>query len=484
MSRMDVMRALTLGLGATLLGWPARAGAQEREPRAAIAVEAGSVGYAAVRPVGVGVGQGTMRETLYPQDPADSLYRAARERLNRDEYRTAAELFREVRRRYPRSSYAAQAAYYEAFALYRSGREEELRAAQAALRELLSGNQASEATLAEARALEARIAGVLARRGDAAAAEGLARVAEAQARGEGRERGACQGEDEVRVAALNALLQMRSEQALPILEKVLANRSDDPCTVEMRRKSVFLLAQHLNDENVDILLDLARNDPDPEVRSQAVFWLSQVRGERSLEILEEILRQPGDEEVRRKALFAVSQHRSERATQILRDLALQEDADSELRGQAIFWLGQRRGAASVEFMRELYDRTADPALKEKVLFSLSQRRDPGIAEWLLGIAADTNEPLEMRKKAIFWASQSGISAEQVAGLYDRMPDRELKEQIIFGLSQSRSEAAVNKLLDIARNEEDRELRKKAIFWLGQSRDPRVAEALLQIIEGR
>ena len=39
-------------------------------------------------------------------------------------------------------------------------------------------------------------------------------------------------------------------------------------------------------------------------------------------------------------------------------------------------------------------------------------------------------------------------------------------------------------MDIARDEQDTELRKKAIFWLSQSNDPRVAEFLLTIIEGQ
>ena len=37
-------------------------------------------------------------------DPADSLYRLAREALNRDDYRRAAALFAELTERFPRSS--------------------------------------------------------------------------------------------------------------------------------------------------------------------------------------------------------------------------------------------------------------------------------------------------------------------------------------------------------------------------------------------
>jgi len=61
-------------------------------------------------------------------------------------------------------------------------------------------------------------------------------------------------------------------------------------------------------------------------------------------------------------------------------------------------------------------------------------------------------------------------------------DTEMREQIIFVLSQRQSDkAAIDKMFDIAKNEKDPELRKKAIFWLGQSRDPRVQQFLMDLI---
>jgi HEAT repeat protein len=100
----------------------------------------------------------------------------------------------------------------------------------------------------------------------------------------------------------------------------------------------------------------------------------------------------------------------------------------------------------------------------------------------MDIALDPDESIEMRKKALFWAGQMDqVDIADLARLYDTMADREMREQLVFTLSQRDEPEAIDKLMQIARSDPDQELRRKAIFWLGQSDDPRVAELLLQII---
>jgi HEAT repeat protein len=161
---------------------------------------------------------------------------------------------------------------------------------------------------------------------------------------------------------------------------------------------------------------------------------------------------------------------------------LRDNASADLREKAIFWLGQNRSTENTEFLRTLYSRLTNQDLREKVLFSLSQQRGAGNEQWLMGIAVNPKEDIELRKKALFWAGQSGVSIQEFASLYDRMNDTEMKDAIIFTLSQRQSDrTAMDKLFDIAKNEKDAELRKKAIFWLGQSHDPRVQQFLIDLI---
>jgi len=120
-------------------------------------------------------------------------------------------------------------------------------------------------------------------------------------------------------------------------------------------------------------------------------------------------------------------------------------------------------------------------LKEKVIFSLSQMGGADNGRWLMDIALNEREPVEMRKKALFWAGQTSANLDQLVGLYDRMQNEEMKDQLIFVYSQRHDAAALDKLIQIAKTEQNKELRKKAVFWLGQSHDPRAAQVLLEII---
>lgn len=472
-------------------------------PPAAPAPEAGPRPAAPAPPSGLALAS-------RPGDPADSLYRAARAALTGRDYRRAAELFGLITTRYPRSGYAGDAYYWRAFALYRLGGSESLRQALAAL-ELQRRRHPRAATRGDAAALERRIQGELARRGDPEMAEAIAEAAAAAAQipspptpptpptpaapptpptpptppaPPARPRpsgGGCAGEaDDIKVAALNALQQMDPERAAPILRKVLARRdSSSSC---LRRQAVFLLSQQGTDAAVGPLLDAARSDPDREVREQAVFWLSQVGTDGAVAALDSILRATGDPDVRDKAVFALSQHGSDRAQAALRAYAARDDVPEDARERAIFWLGQSGEAENAEFLRRLYGRLKSEELKKKVLFSLAQSGTRGSLDWLLNVARDRGEPLELRKQALFWAAQGGASGAELGSLYAAFPDRAMREQLIFALSQRGDRGAADKLVDIARRETDPELRKKALFWLGQMDDPRAAEVLQQIIE--
>lgn len=293
----------------------------------------------------------------------------------------------------------------------------------------------------------------------------------------------CSREDiEIRTAALSGLLQADSARAVSVLQQVLTRR--DPCSTPLRRTAVLLLAHRITPETEAVLLETARLDPDIHVRKNAVMHLSQVGTERAVEVLEEILASPADTALHEQALYALSQYGDQRSMRTLRSYAARNDAPSRPRGMAIHWVGEDRSPETRAFLQNLYRELEDQQIRSRILFSLAQRPDSTTTRWLMGVALDTTEELQMRTLALHQAgTRSETRVDELTGLYDRIPDQKLKEQLLFILTQREEPAAMEKLIEIARREQDPNLRKTAIYWLSQSRDPRAADVLLEIVGG-
>jgi HEAT repeat protein len=171
-----------------------------------------------------------------------------------------------------------------------------------------------------------------------------------------------------------------------------------------------------------------------------------------------------------------------RGHQALRTLIASSDTPETVNEQAIFALSQGDPTSDdVRFLEQQERRFSSEKLKDKVFFSLSQMHDDRAARWLLDVAGDENETTHARKQALFWAGQGGVSIGDLTRVYRASTNDDVKQQIIFVLSQRNEPAAIDALISIARDDSNREMRKKALFWLGQKDDPRVTKFLTDII---
>jgi HEAT repeat protein len=415
-------------------------------------------------------------------DPADSLYRAARAALTDGDYRRAAKLFKDVSDRFPKSTFAVDAMYWRAWSLYRSGTDSRNKgdlddALDALQRYASAANKSSNA--GDAAELRARIRNAQASLGDAGAAGDIAEEATRI-----RRQGTCTGskaDEEMRLAALDGLLNMSSEDAVPILKDVL--KQTDNCRVDLRKKAVWLISQKRASDVVPTLLNVARTDPSTEVRGEAIFWLAQTHSDLAVPALDSILFAPGaDIEVRKKAIFSLSQQHDERATSALRRAAEDERMPDDIRREAIFWLGNSR-LVDLSYLQGLFRKTKSDDLKKQVLFSINQSSAPEASTTLLNIAKDKSIDVDMRKEALFWAGQRrSVDIDQIEGIYNQSKgDDEMQKQVLFVYSQRREPAAVDKLMTIAKSDPNIEMRKQALFWLGQKNDPRVKQFIRDLL---
>jgi len=405
-------------------------------------------------------------------DPADSLYRVARETLNRGEYRRASELFDQIAQKYPSSAYASDARYWKAFALYRIGSTEDLREA---LRTLEKGNgRYSEALQVDAPTLATRIRGALAARGDARAATVVQR--------EASETGAtCDREDiAVRVEALNSLGQMDPESAAPMLKRLLQRK--DVCSAGLRRSAIFLLAKRGDPEAFSLLSSAAKTDPDLRVRAEAVRWLARLPGDQAVSVLEELVRTSDNSEIQGAAIEALGSSDSPRARQSLRTLAERSDLNERLRAVAIESMDKEHSDDGGAFLRGLYPRLNTPRLQLVAIRSIARFGGDANEQWLLSLVKSPSVSLDVRRTALSYAGRGAINIGDLVKMYDSMADRPLREQLISLYSRRTEPEATDKLIDIARTGTDPELRRLAISSLSRKNDPRTKKLLLEIID--
>jgi hypothetical protein len=210
-----------------------------------------------------------------------------------------------------------------------------------------------------------------------------------------------------------------------------------------------------------------------------------VRTDKAAAALEEIATSSPDMDLRTKSIHALHEHNSPRAAALLRRLAESAQTPESVREQAIFWLGQRRSEENAQFLRALFEKMdkseRNDDVRKKVLFSLSQMRGFGNDRWLLGIATDASNSEDIRGHALWTAGQAGIPGSDLAALYDKLTDSQVKEKLIWVLSESRDRVATDKLVEIAQKDRDIEMRKKALFWLGQKNDPRIRQIITDIL---
>ena len=452
-------------------------------------------------------------------DPADSLYRLARETLNRGDYRRAASLFGDITKRFPTSIYSRDVPYWQSFALYRIGGTPELqealgilerwRAAQPAPDAAKGGSAAASSPGATFRngttvltprdaeatklfttsgngitwassgnrpdgdALAARIAGVLSSRG--MSNDPLVKRA-LTARGAD----ACDQEEQaVRSEALNALLQSDPETARSVATRTLARKDD--CSVPLRRTALFVLAGKKDPAATSTLISVARNDPSTSMRLQAIDWLGSMPGDDAVATLEELTRS-SDASVQRAAARALAANPSPRARTAVRAVIERNDADESLRVSLVEALsGERTSADDAAWLRAVYAKTTSARLQSRIASAIARVGGEANVQWLTALARNEDEPLDSRLAAMRSISSTADVATLIR-LYDAATHQRIRGTLISALGDRKESAALDKLIDIARTGTDPSARRQAISELSSSKDPRATKLLLELVD--
>jgi HEAT repeat protein len=191
----------------------------------------------------------------------------------------------------------------------------------------------------------------------------------------------------------------------------LAGQRDGSADTRHRDDDGVLAALAINRGDVarDGLAGIARNDVRTETRKQAVFWMALMRGREGADITSSIMFTDRNAEVREHAAFSLAQSEAPRATADLIRLG-NTDRDAEVRAQAWFWLAHTAAPEAESAIFTALRKETDPEVRERAILALSRLPDERAAKALLTIAEDRSQARELRKRAVFWLSQSDSDA--------------------------------------------------------------------------
>ncbi len=292
----------------------------------------------------------------------------------------------------------------------------------------------------------------------------------------GRVRGAPRADEDkaedIRLYALNALMHVDAERAVPLLERMI--RSDEPAKI--RQRALFVLLQAHGDEAFELIADVARDDSEPEMRTYALRHLGMFGGERAAALMDEIYRQSDDTEVKQAIIAGYMMNGG---TKKLYEIAKSEPVQ-ELRVVAIRHLAMSGGA---DELWELYESESSVEARKAILGAVFMTGD---SSRLLQVA-QTESDIELRRAAIRGLGMvrhrgegsGGDLAMALLDLYRTNDDVELREAVLNALWM-RGEA--RPLIGLYEETDDPDLRRRIVQALSMVNDEEAVAFLIRIIE--
>jgi hypothetical protein len=337
-----------------------------------------------------------------------------------------------------KGSRADGALYWTAYALKKSGRRAEALKTIDALKKAYP--QSSWLNDANALALETRQAG-----GEHVAPEHVE-------------------DEELKIMALNSLLNTDPEKAYPMLEKILKSGT---ASRKVRQQAMFVLSQSSSPRAQQLIADLARGNGNPELQRDALQYLGVAGGEKNAALLAQIYASTDRRDVKKKILeaFMISGDKTR-----VYDAARNEK-DAELRKDAIRLLGVMSAKSELVSM---YGTETSREAKEAIIDGLFIG---GAIDRISELAHSEKDP-ELRADAI---QKLGLMGDKTSGtllaLYND-PSPRVKHAVIEALFLQNNAHA---LIDLSRKEKDREVRHDILEKLSVMNNKEAVDYMLEIL---
>jgi len=275
-----------------------------------------------------------------------------------------------------------------------------------------------------------------------------------------------ESDEEIKMFALNSLMQSDPQRAFPILERVLKGNN----SMRLKEKALFVLTQSPLPEARKLLSDMARGAGNPDLQEHAIKYVGLMGNDESRKELVSIYESTGDRNIKRAILagLMVSGSRGFLLT------VAKGEKDSELRADAIKQLALAGGQ---DELWQLYQSTGSMEDKEAILKSMFLG---GNSAKLVEVA-QSNIDARLRIAAIRSLGLMGGNGrgEVLVAIYKSDHNREVRSEVLKSLFLQQNAKA---LIELARAENDPEMKKEIVRNLSLTHSKETTDYMMEILK--
>lgn len=278
---------------------------------------------------------------------------------------------------------------------------------------------------------------------------------------------ASEQDENLKLIAINSLMQSDPGQALPILQKLLASGNNPP---KVKERALFVLTQNSSPQGRKLLSDIARGSSNPDLQLKAIRYMGMMGSDESRKELASIYNSSSDERIKRAILQGFMMSGS-------RDFLLnaaKTERNPELRRDAIRQLAMSGGQ---DELWQLYQ--SDNSLENRKAILQSMFLGGNSAK-LVDIARSDKNP-ELRIAAIKSLGLMGDNGrgDVLVSIYQSDPNRDVRDAVLNSLFLQHNGKA---LVALARSEKDPEMKKKIVEKMALVNSKETTAYMMEILK--
>jgi HEAT repeat protein len=275
-----------------------------------------------------------------------------------------------------------------------------------------------------------------------------------------------ESDEDLKVIAINSLMQSDPDKAFPILQKLVRN-SNSP---NIQEKALFVLTQSSSPDAHKLLSDIARGSSNPDLQLKAIRYLGMMGNDDGRKQLESIYKSSSDDRVKHAILqgFMVSGSRD-----LLLNVAKTEK-NPDLRRDAIRQLAITGGQ---DELWQLYQSESSLENKEEILKSMFLT---GNSSRLVEIARGEKNP-SLRIAAI---KSLGLMGENGRGdllvsIYQSDRNHDVRNAVLEALFLQQNGKA---LVNLARSEKNPEMKQEIVKKLALVHSKEATDYMMDLLK--